>query len=33
MKDKFLKFQYEVLPYLAYPFFIGAFILAGVIAP
>lgn len=29
MKEKFRKFQFEVLPYLAIPFFISAFILAG----
>jgi hypothetical protein len=33
MKDKFRKFQFEVLPYLAIPTFIACYILAGVIAP
>lgn len=33
MKDKFRKFQFEVLPYFAIPFGIVAFYLAAVIAP
>lgn len=33
MKDKFRKFQFEVLPYLAGPVFLIGFVIAGVIAP
>lgn len=32
MKNKFHKFQFEVLPYLAIPVFLIGFVLAGVIA-
>lgn len=33
LKEKFQWFQFEVVPYLAFPFGIVAFYLAGVIAP